>query len=195
MQHKGHAPWRAEIRNRTARGQQCPECTKLTKRERKQAGIKDQHVADMPDLADQWDRTLNGTHSPVDVKTVSKLKVWWRCPKSECQHPHVWPATVYARCKLGTGCPFCSGRQICECKSLAALRPELAAEWDQEGNGDVRPEQVPLQSNKKVWWKHLTNGGQVHKWQACIHARTSLQGTGCPHCQTDRYRCFCGTAF
>ena len=53
---------------------------------------------------------------------------------------------------------------------------QLMDEWDWERNVDVRPEQVTLGSNKKVWWK----GNCGHSWEAPVKGRNA--GRGCPVC-------------
>lgn len=60
---------------------------------------------------------------------------------------------------------------------LATLRPDLATEWCDEKNGDLKPSDVTPHSNKRVWWK--CNKG--HEWQVRIGSRTR-QGSGCPYC-------------
>ena len=58
-----------------------------------------------PQLASEWDQTLNGELTPSDVTLGSNKKVWWRCSDG-----HVWQACVYSRTKFkGTGCPVCAG--------------------------------------------------------------------------------------
>lgn len=103
-----------------------------------------------------------------------------RCP---CGHPHIWDTAVYKRAgKLHSGCPICSGKRPCKCSSLAARHPHLAAQWDQQGNGDLKPEDVREFSNRMVKWtcqKH----SKPHTWAAVIASRThQTHGNGCPEC-------------
>ena len=44
--------------------------------------------------------------------------------------------------------------------SLAAVHPELVAEWS-EKNLPLTPDSITFGSNKKVWWK----GACGHEWQ------------------------------
>ena len=60
--------------------------------------------------------------------------------------------------------------------SVLFLNPEIAAEWNYEKNGKIRPEYFALNSAKKVWWK-CEKG---HEWQAIIQSRN--RGNGCPYC-------------
>ena len=61
--------------------------------------------------------------------------------------------------------------------NFTVYHPEVLKDWDYEKNGDLKPENFMIGSNKKVWWK--CNKCQS-KWQATISHRTS--GTGCPYC-------------
>lgn len=60
--------------------------------------------------------------------------------------------------------------------SILFSNPEIAKEWNYEKNGNLKPEHLLSNSNKKVWWK--CNKG--HEWQANIDVRT--RGSGCPYC-------------
>jgi len=53
--------------------------------------------------------------------------------------------------------------------SLADLRPDIAAEWHPEKNGDLTPQMVACGSHNKVWW--LCPEG--HPYDAAISTRTS----------------------
>ena len=62
---------------------------------------------------------------------------------------------------------------------LATLFPDIAAQWDAERNGSLRPDQVTSFSNRKVWW--LCPEG--HVWRTAISNRTNAKKrTGCPVC-------------
>ncbi|MBE7053792.1 MAG: hypothetical protein E7391_05890 [Ruminococcaceae bacterium] len=61
-------------------------------------------------------------------------------------------------------------------KSILISNPKVAAEWNYEKNGNLKPEHVTSNSNKKVWWK-CSKG---HEWQATIDNRNN--GNGCPYC-------------
>ena len=75
--------------------------------------------------------------------------------------------------------------------SLAEARPDLAAEWNYEKNGDLRPEDVTCKSNKKVWWKLSYDVPMDYKveklrgkhfkfeWEAVISSRSN--GNDCPY--------------
>ena len=64
--------------------------------------------------------------------------------------------------------------------SLLFLNPKVAKEWNYQRNGNLLPENLPANSNKKVWWKCKKG----HEWQATIHSRNN--GCGCPYCSNQR---------
>ena len=61
-------------------------------------------------------------------------------------------------------------------RSLAALKPDLAKEWHPVKNGLLKPSQVSVGSNKKVWWAC----GRGHAYQATVSNRVA--GKNCPYC-------------
>ena len=63
--------------------------------------------------------------------------------------------------------------------SLAAVHPELVAEWS-EKNLPLTPDSISFGSNKKVWWK----GACGHEWQTSVKARSN--GEKCPICSGAR---------
>lgn len=62
---------------------------------------------------------------------------------------------------------------------LTVENPPLAAQWDREKNGDLRPEDFTGGSHKKVWWRCVLG----HSWQATIYSRSVR---GCPYCSGRR---------
>ena len=60
--------------------------------------------------------------------------------------------------------------------SILFSNPNVAAEWNYEKNGKLKPEHFVANSNKKVWWKCQKG----HEWQTSIASRNS--GYGCPYC-------------
>lgn len=61
-------------------------------------------------------------------------------------------------------------------RSLLALYPDIAKQWNYDKNGSLKPEFVTSQSRKKVWW--ICDKG--HEWEATISNR--VNGRGCPVC-------------
>lgn len=127
-----------------------------------------------PELMAQWDFEKN-TVDPAEITVGAHDMVWWKCALG-----HSWQAVVFSRTKVkGTGCPYCTGRLVLPgFNDVRTLRPQLAEQWYQPLNGALKPENVTLGSNKKVWWQC----GEGHVWCAAIFARTRARGTGCPVC-------------
>lgn len=127
-----------------------------------------------PSIVAEWHPVHNGALTPADVTPHSMKKLWWRCAKG-----HDWSAAVYSR-TAGHGCPYCSGRMPTPDKTLEVLRPDVAAEWDQEKNGNLLPSNVSCGSQRTAWWR-CANG---HSWKARINHR--VNGSGCPYCSGRR---------
>ena len=160
----GHS-WRASVNSRS-QGSDCPICTnrKLL------TGYNDLRTC-YPKLADEWDTEKNGCGPEYIVATSSK-RAWWRCGLGHC-----WEVSALSRVYHNSGCPYCSGRKVLAgFNDLASQKPELAARWDYEKNGSLRPEQVTAASHKKVWW-HCQFG---HFYDAPVYSQS--QGSGCPYC-------------
>lgn len=161
----GHA-WQAEVRSRTG-GSRCPYCTKRVL----WVGDNDLAAAN-PVLAAQWDKEKNGQLTPTDVLAGSERCVWWKCDKG-----HSWRASILRRSR-GAGCPVCLGKSVVPGENdLAARFPSLAAEWNTERNGSLKPNQVTSFSNRRVWWRCALG----HAWQAVIASRV-VENSGCPYC-------------
>ena len=162
----GHE-WKRRIADRNA-GQGCPYCSgRLTI-----SGVNDLQTVNS-NLAEEWNLERNGHLSPANILPNSNRKVWWKCAKG-----HEWQATVSHRSR-GQGCPYCSGRvAISGTNDLLTLNPELAKEWNYEKNQGLRPEEITLGSEKKVWWRCARG----HEWQASVYKRNT--GNGCPICSS-----------
>lgn len=131
-----------------------------------------EYIIDNLTLMAEWDYEKNSILGldPTTLRPGSNKKAWWKCNLG-----HSWKTTIGNRVR-GSQCPWCSGRYLLPEKSLMALKPELASEWNYGKNGDLTPDKVAPFSNKKAWWK-CSNG---HEWQATISNRSN--GNGCPWC-------------
>jgi rubrerythrin len=72
-------------------------------------------------------------------------------------------------------------------RSLAAVRPELVAEWHPMRNRKlealgVNPRTVGARSNREVWWRCRVCG---HEWQSRVSSR---RDSGCPACHVRKLR-------
>ena len=114
-----------------------------------------------PEIAKEWNHSLNGNLNPDRITAHSSLKVYWTCPLG-----HDYQATVNNRSN-GKGCSYCSGKKVLVgFNDLLSQRPEIARQWDDEKN-HLRPEEATAFSHKKVWWK-CRHG---RSWKAAINAR------------------------
>ena len=162
---KGHE-WRALVKTRVF-GCGCPVCANRVTI----SGENDLATTD-PFLAAQWHPTKNQALLPSQVVRGSSRRVWWICEKG-----HEWQASINSRVS-GSGCPVCAGKKIIPgVNDLASCYPQLAAQWCQERNGMLHPDQVSSFSNKQVWWQ-CEKG---HVWMAGIGNRLN-SGSNCPYC-------------
>jgi hypothetical protein len=141
-----------------------------------------QSLSDLfPEVAREWHPTKNGLVAPDQVTKGSSKNFWWKCTKNG---DHAWKAQVNSRTgKNKTGCPRCARIEASKPKfedSLAALFPDVAAQWHPTKNGDSTPEEVfPAAREARAWWK--CDAGLDHEWEGRIGLRT-VQGYGCPFC-------------
>ncbi len=78
----------------------------------------------------------------------------------------------------GTGCPFCSGRAVCQHDTLARKAPEVALLWDAMKNNPLSPDQLTVSSGMRAHWKC---SACLHKWQAPVFSK-ARDKSGCPKC-------------
>ena len=124
------------------------------------------NLALFPDLLEQIDRDKSPDLKPEQIPVRSTAKVWWKCPQSE---DHQWESRVVERVFDERTCPFCTNTRVCPSNSLQAVAPEIAAEWCQERNGDLTPDQVPAYSGKSCWFTCSKSG---HKYCVKLYLRT-----------------------
>ncbi len=157
---EGHVS-EAQVVTKVYAGSLCPYCSgrKAVK------GVNDL-LTTHPELAKEaegWD--------PTEFSKGSQEKVAWKCSVG-----HQWTAFIHSRALRGTGCPFCSGRNVIPGETdIKTLYPELAKEalgWD--------PGVVHSGSTKKLMWQCSLG----HEWLATPGHRIRLN-TGCPYCGND----------
>ena len=168
--------WTARISQRTGsaskQGTGCPHCYSL-RYGHKADGSRHSHsvLADSGHPAmNEWDADVNLKLGldPAKITLRSNKQVHWVCCKCAMEHLHRWAATPNDRTALNSGCPCCSGHQVCQCNSLRTIYPEVAKDWDYAKN-DGTPDDYPAFAVKEVWWKSAAKGS----WQQTIAARTS----------------------
>ena len=67
--------------------------------------------------------------------------------------------------------------------SLADLRPDIAAKWNYEKNGNLTPNMFSVSSNEVLWWKCPDCG---HEWKSSINSMTREGRFGCSVCSKVR---------
>lgn len=166
----GHS-YVCSVKNRTARGQGCPQCgrTRVDASggttqvlSRVISGVND-FASARPDLvreADGWD--------PAKVSAKDAKPRLWRCGRCLSR----WDVAP-ARRVQGSPCPYCVGTRVVPgVTDLATVYPDLAAQalgWD--------PSAVLATSWKKVRWICALG----HEWSAAIGDR--VRGNECPTCK------------
>ena len=127
-------------------------------------------------LAELWDEEKNGAVELVRLK--QRDRYWWKCPICGCE----WSRELGAALKSNL-CPVCNGRVLVKgYNDLATTHPELAAEWDYDRNGELRPSDVLAGSTRAVWWKCSKCHGV---WQ-CKVVNRKLNAVRCPYCRKKR---------
>ena len=144
----------------------------------KQAGSESPDISQMsPELQREW---LSDRNHHLGNKVVTRhngCKVWWSCANCPDGHPHIWEATVNSR-SYGSGCPYCSGRDVCKHNSLATISPATVQYWHTRKNLPWSPETVTSGSNFRAHWMCPVC---LHEWQAKIQDKVQYN-SGCPQC-------------
>ncbi|DBA82299.1 TPA: hypothetical protein ACH3X2_000565 [Trebouxia sp. C0005] len=121
----------------------------------------------------EWDYKRNTQESihPQNTTLGSQKLVHWvyhKCPQGQ---PHLFCMTPNNRTNRRIkGCPYCAGKQVCECNSLQTRYPMVSAEWDFAKN-DLTPAQVTFGTSRSVWWVNPVRGS----WAQRIDERTDSQ--------------------
>ena len=167
--------WKADVNSRTKSGRGCPACGG-------QVVIKGKNDLKtvFPIIAQEWDYEKNNPTLPEDVSFGSTKKFYWKCPS--CGYSY--NASANQRTNSKSGCPYCSNHKVMPgFNDLETLHPELADEWDYQGNGDLLPSMVLCNRHKAVSWVCKTCG---NRYQAYIYNR--LRGDACPYCSGHQVR-------
>ena len=160
--------YQATINSKT-RGSECPYCSG-----RFAIPGETDFATAYPELLAEWHPIKNYGLDPTELSPRSHKKVWWICQQCETE----WLAMVGNRTK-GSGCPQCSKKRsiVVGIDDFATKRPAMVKEWHPTLNGNLKPTDVRISSNKNVFW--LCEYG--HVWQTTVKSRTG-DDTGCPIC-------------
>ena len=137
------------------------------------------YLNSFPLIFKEWHSEKNQGLMPEQVTHSSSRKIWWRCCNG-----HEWQNSPNARITRGgiTQCPYCAGKKLSDDRSLESVCPEISSEWNYDRNTGLKPSEVFVSSNKKVWW--VCEKG--HEWEAKVCNRSKENGTGCPFCAGNR---------
>lgn len=122
------------IHTRVTKGCGCPECYSKRRGHRKD-GSRHKY----PTLAEcnhallsEWDHNRNAEQGLFleDITLGCHKPVHWVCHECSLDILHRWVTTPNTHTHHQTGCPYCKGRAVCKCNSLATMCPELAQDWD-----------------------------------------------------------------
>ncbi|NUP12481.1 MAG: zinc-ribbon domain-containing protein [Polyangiaceae bacterium] len=167
------------VRDRLAR----PGCSRCGTGHR--AGPTSSLSARYPEVAACWHPTKNDALTPDDVTPGSARLVWWRCPSDPA---HAFRASILnvvrSRVSASRGCAACARSTRSTSRSLALLRPELAAEWHPTRNRDLCATRVGALSDVTVWWQCTRDPS--HAWRATVRSRA--RGGRCLICYPNHPR-------
>lgn len=176
--------WQASILNRNSGRSNCPYLSGKLVLE----GFNDPQTIN-PELAAQWHPNKNGDLKPTQVSVSTIKKVWWLFPYDDPvtgnHYNFEWQASISSRNNRGTCCPYLSGKKVFTgFNDLSTINPKVASQWHPTKNGNLKPTQVPANSNKKVWWllihTDLKTGQHFEfEWKDTINHRNN--GRGCPY--------------
>lgn len=143
----------------------------------KVAGMLLEH--DFPLIARDWDADAN-SRVLSSVTAGSGYMAHWKC--HGCGH--AWVAPVGQRTCRQTRCQRCSTERADGRNSLAAVYPELLAEWDAEVNRPLRADRIKATYAKAVRWRCAND--PTHPTYRMAPVTRAKKAVGCPICRKTR---------
>jgi hypothetical protein len=134
-------------------------------------------LSDFPEITRDWHHAKN-TLNPLALTAGCDKVVQWKCHR--CGHE--WLAEVGQRTKRRTRCSACSTAWAISTNSLAAQRPDLAAEWDGAANLPRTPERLKVTSEIVVIWRCLRFPADHPTYRMSPRARVK-KPIGCSICR------------
>lgn len=161
--------WSTSIANRVYQDTGCPACIN-----RKTVVGSNDISTTHPHIAAQW--SPRNTLNVRQVTAGTCDKVWWVCGKG-----HEWEAMPATRCRVGSACPYCSGRfAIVGETDIATTHLHLVREW--ASTNTKTPQDVSAGSDYRAEWVC----GKGHVWESQVKHR-ALGGQGCPTCVSRQF--------
>jgi rubrerythrin len=142
-------------------------------------------------LCGRWLRTVGGTHIRAHGWTLESYRAAFELRKNvpTCAPGVSRKLRIHAKRRLGeegfASPPAGSAGSIRSTppwRSLAHVRPELAAELHPERNDRLEAAELAVGSKRKLWWLCASCGWE---WRATVGNR-ALRGSGCPRCARKR---------
>jgi hypothetical protein len=125
--------------------QGCPTCSKGANTHTNLGKLR-------PGLASQWDADKNVGIAFATLDATHASAVWWRCSNGHSfQRPPV-------RMLSEDTCPTCALAKT----SLAALAPNVAAEWHATKNA-IRPDEIAADHVMNAWWTCAPTGTSTRR--------------------------------
>lgn len=135
-----------------------------------------------PAVARDWDLEGNGGIHPDQVAVMSNLRAAWRCHRCGRQSESSVAGKVQRHVRgAGPGCRSCAKQQRDQPtagQSLADLRPDLAAEFDEERNAPTKATDLTPGSSRQMFWRCPVDKGHPSYCASVVNRRKS----GCPAC-------------
>ncbi|WP_156042480.1 zinc-ribbon domain-containing protein [Rhodococcus sp. UNC363MFTsu5.1] len=171
-----------EWSTRNARNTGCRPCASKRRAKKRVTPAPGKSLVDLyPQIAAEWHPDKNAPLSPRDIRPRFASPVWWQC---RCCGRE-WQRSPGRRVANGSGCRQCASQERGRSRrspgageSVADQKPDLAAEWHESKNGELRPEDIKPSSSERVWWRCGECGNE---WRALVWAR-ARKGHGCKKC-------------
>lgn len=166
-----HYEYQEKIRNKT-NGTRCPVCSgkvaNYALNDIVTTGMHKEYNYIASELRYPDNNWINFRRIPFDSHMILK----WRCKKD-----HTWMMSCYDRTIRKKSSPICAGIELERgFNDIKTVFPDVAAEWDYEKNGRLRPEMYTRLAKDLVSWKCK----EGHEWQDSIARRCN--GMTCPYC-------------